>query len=74
MTTELPTTSESLWNVKDLAKYLRTTTHAIYKLVERGQVPCIRIGKSIRFDPAEIREWVKSKSCPITPPDGKETH
>ena len=55
-----PKALEPLWNVRDLATYVKTTPDAIYKWVEQAQVPFIRLGRSIRFDLAAIREWLRS--------------
>lgn len=51
-------TNESLWNVRDLAAFLATSAHAVYKLVERRQIPHIRLGCKILFDPNAIRAWL----------------
>lgn len=39
------------YTVKGLAAKLNVTAITIYKLVERGKLPAVRIGRSIRFDP-----------------------
>lgn len=49
----------SLWTVGDAAEFLRTSVAAIYKMVERRQIPHIRLGdRKLRFDPAVLRDWV----------------
>ncbi len=55
---------EPLWTVRDLAAFVKSTPDAVYRWVELGMVPCIRLGRSIRFDPAVIREWLASRSVP----------
>lgn len=49
---------EPLWNVKDLCAFLKTSTNAVYKLVERKQVPHIRLNRKVLFDPQTIRNWL----------------
>lgn len=56
--------TEPLWTVSDLATFVKTTPDAVYRWVELGMVPCIRLGRSIRFDPAVIREWLTARSVP----------
>jgi len=41
--------------VDDLAKKYKVSRSAIYQLVEKGLLPHIRIGKSIRFESDVIR-------------------
>lgn len=56
--------AETLWTVRDLAAFVKTTPDAVYRWVELGMVPCIRIGRSIRFDPTVIRQWLTARSVP----------
>ena len=53
---------QSLWNVRDLAAFLRTTPAAIYPLVQRNGIPHLKVGRNLRFDPAAIRRWLTSRS------------
>lgn len=48
--------------VKELAELLHLGKTAIYELVRRGVIPCIRIAYMVRFDPHEIAMWLKSHS------------
>ncbi len=43
----------------ELAALLRVSPQLIYKMAAAGKVPHLRIGGSIRFDPATIDEWLK---------------
>jgi excisionase family DNA binding protein len=45
----------------ELAKGLKVAQGTVYAWVERGLIPHIRLEKCIRFDPAEIREWLEKK-------------
>jgi excisionase family DNA binding protein len=59
---------EQLWQVGDLAKYFRKSRHAIYKMVERRQLPFVKVGQAVRFNPPVIREWIARHSvAPISP-------
>ncbi len=59
---------DGLWDVHDLAKYLKIHEKEVYKLVERKEIPYIRLGKlrGIRFMPAQIDIWleVEKSSAP----------
>jgi len=46
--------------VQDILQIDRTT---IYRLVDGGQLPAIRVGKQWRFDRAEIERWLHSQAA-----------
>jgi excisionase family DNA binding protein len=54
-------TDDVLWDVKDVARYLKASNSWVYKAAERGELPTIRIGAMLRFDPAAIRVWLEAK-------------
>jgi excisionase family DNA binding protein len=45
----------------ELAKGLKVAQGTVYAWVDRGLIPHIRLERCIRFDPAEIREWLEKK-------------
>jgi len=49
---------EALWDVRDVALYLRASKSWVYKAAEKGAIPSIRVGALLRFSPAAIREHV----------------
>jgi len=48
--------------VAELSELLNLGRTAIYDMVRRGAIPCIRIGYSVRFDPDEIEKWLRTRS------------
>lgn len=34
----------------------------LYRAAERGEVPCYRMGRSVRFDVAELRQWMRDQA------------
>ena len=55
-----------LWTVRDAAEFLRTTPAAIYKMVERRQIPHARLGdRKLRFDPVVLHEWVRQNAIRV---------
>ena len=61
---------EGLWDVKDVAKFLKRSERWVYTALaldesERGSIPHVRIGlaSAPRFAPAAIRAWVDA-GCP----------
>ena len=57
---------ESLWTVHDIARLLKASTSWVYKAAERGQMPCVRIGALLRFEPVVIREWLAKQRSDLT--------
>ena len=35
--------------VREAADYLRTTPWHLYRLIDKGEVPCVRLGRSLRL-------------------------
>ena len=53
-----PEVDNELWGVEELARFLGMSTSWVYRSTEAGLVPYRRVGRSLRFLPAEIRAWV----------------
>jgi hypothetical protein len=49
--------------VKELAPLLAESPKTIYARVKRGIQPAVLIGASVRFDPYETAEWLRSQSA-----------
>lgn len=65
---------EALWTVADTARFLSLSKSWVYKEVEAGRLPCIRIGAAVRFSPPEaIRRYVASlQRNPIAQLQGRQ--
>lgn len=53
---------EGLWDATDVAKYLRVSRSFVYKAIESGVMPVIRLGAAVRFDPDVIRAWAHGQA------------
>jgi excisionase family DNA binding protein len=53
---------EPLLDARDAANYLNLSVSWVYKAAEKGELPCLRIGSALRFEPEALRAWVKSKT------------
>ena len=49
--------------VKELAPMLRLSSTSLYNLAREGEIPSIRIGGSVRFDPHAIAVWLRAREC-----------
>jgi excisionase family DNA binding protein len=50
-------------NVKDFAELLDVTEATIQRWVRRHQVPAIRVGDVIRFDPGMLADWIELQAA-----------
>jgi|SRR5579862_859055 len=53
--------TESVWNIGEVADYLRLSVHSIYKMTARKaavRIPHIRIGNKLRFRRADVDRWL----------------
>ncbi len=48
--------------VPQVAAYLKLSRAAIYRLVQTGQIPHIRIGKSRRIGRDQLEAWLKTRT------------
>ena len=54
---QTPTTNpNTLWTFADLALYLQVSESKLRHDVLEGEIPCIRIGRSVRFDKNQIEK------------------
>ncbi len=49
----------TLWNVRDVATYLKVSCSWVYHAAESGKLPCFRIGNLLRFDPEELKAYAR---------------
>ena len=52
----------SLWDARDVARYLKKSVSWVYHAAAADEVPCRRIGGSLRFAPEEIRAFARGES------------
>jgi excisionase family DNA binding protein len=48
--------------VAELAKLLRVTQDTVQRWARKQQIPCIRIGDTIRFDGSMLADWIEGAS------------
>ena len=51
----------SLLTLDEVAALLRVSKTSIYRLVERRQLPFCRVGRSLRFTPEDIDEYLRAR-------------
>ena len=58
---------ENLMTVKEVAALLRVSPQTLYKMLEQGLIPAVKIGSQWRFDRDQIREWIKARAGGTAP-------
>ena len=51
-----------LLNARDVAAALNMGLSTAYLLMERGELPSIRIGRSVRIRPEDLEKFIESKA------------
>jgi excisionase family DNA binding protein len=52
----------TLWDAQDVARYLKVSRSWVYHRAEGGELPCLRIGGLLRFDPKAIHAFARGES------------
>ena len=53
-------TDKLLLNVYDVAETLGLSVSRTYAMMNKGTIPSVRIGKSVRVRPADLYAWMKT--------------
>jgi excisionase family DNA binding protein len=56
------TSDGPLWDASDVAKYLKVSRSWVYHRAESGELPCLRVGALLRFDPQAIHAFARGES------------
>lgn len=51
-------TIKSLLTLKEVAGLLRLSPQTVYKMLDRGSIPAVKVGNQWRFEPDRIRAWL----------------
>jgi excisionase family DNA binding protein len=64
-----------LLTVKDIATRLQVKEKTVYAWASQRRIPCVKIGSVLRFDEADIEQWLEScrvVSRPLYPVSRKQ--
>ena len=53
---------KSALRANDIARVLDLSEKQIYKMAATGEIPSLRIANSVRFDPHDFAEWLRTRS------------
>lgn len=63
-----------LLRTDEAAKFLNVSRNTLYELVRRGEIPFLRVSKSIRFSRDGLIAWVQSRQETTGKPEAQEVH
>jgi excisionase family DNA binding protein len=52
----------------EAAALLRLSENRVYELAKRGLIPCVRIGRQIRFPEDKLLAWIEAGGSPLEAP------
>jgi excisionase family DNA binding protein len=50
-----------LLTLEQLSQFLQLHERTIRRLVAGRRMPCVRLGRTIRFDPADVARWLAAR-------------
>lgn len=54
--------NERLWTKEDVCEFLGCSRASLYRLVERREIPFLRVNNKLRFLPEQMWAWAKKKT------------
>jgi excisionase family DNA binding protein len=51
----------AILDIEELSERLKVPKSTIYKWAREKKIPCLKLGKHIRFIESDIDQWLKSK-------------
>jgi len=57
---------ESLWDIDEVAKYLKASKDSVYRWITKKHMPCMKVGKKWLFRKEEIDVWLDKTQRPNT--------
>jgi excisionase family DNA binding protein len=56
--------ADRLWSVEEVSAYLRVPVETLYQWRKRKYgPPAARVGRHLRYDPADVRAWVRAQAA-----------
>jgi len=52
---------EELFTLEELAKYLKISKPTLYKMVEKGKIPALKVANQWRFKKDDINRWLEKQ-------------
>ena len=59
-----------LLTVAEVAEKLRVSTMTVYRLIQREELPALRIGRSYRIDRSDLDDYLSGRATDVDRADG----
>jgi len=53
--------TDRLLTIREVATYLSVSEHTVRRLVTRRRLPCLRVGRQLRFAPDVLSRWLSAR-------------
>jgi excisionase family DNA binding protein len=50
---------ETIYTVNEVAEYLKISKSKIYLLIQRKEIPHVKIGRNVRITESQLLEWIE---------------
>lgn len=54
-------------SIREVARLLRVPEGTVYRWLDEGQLPALRLGDDVRFNRSELLEWATLRRLPVSP-------
>lgn len=51
---------DEIFTIPEVAKYLKMSKSKLYYLVQRNQIPHVRIGRNVRIRKSDLNAWIEA--------------
>jgi excisionase family DNA binding protein len=58
-------TTDRLLRPREAAQWLKISERSLWSLTQRGELPAVRIGRSVRYDLADLVAFVETRKCGV---------
>lgn len=55
--------SPLLYRIPQVAQLLALGRSTVYELIQRGDLPVVRVGRAVRVRAADLNEWVRTQEA-----------
>jgi excisionase family DNA binding protein len=59
---ELKTNTDEYLTIQQVASLFKVNVGWVYERARRGEIPCIKLGKYLRFQKSKLEEWAAEKT------------
>lgn len=63
MTATTSAVGDGLMTIPEAAQFLRLSRAQVYAMAQRGELPCVRLGRSVRVRRDRLADWLDRKSA-----------